>query len=163
MVLYTNPDQYYWYRYYGPLYFWPILLVAVVYGLKFQSLSGLPHLCWLPSIKVATIFIPLIALSILEKCLFDHFDVLAMVLIYILCNECISQSERWMLCKQRCSSWFVSHSVCSMVPHLDIDEYLLLSHPSVEQRICSEQTSKAIPPEGKRLRGGSRKQFKYIV
>ena len=34
MVLYTNPDQYYWYQYSGPLYFWPILLVAVVYGLR---------------------------------------------------------------------------------------------------------------------------------
>ena len=31
MVLYTNPDQYYWYQYSGPLYFWPILLVAVLW------------------------------------------------------------------------------------------------------------------------------------
>ena len=31
--LYTNPDQYYWYQYSGPLYFSPIVLVAVLYGL----------------------------------------------------------------------------------------------------------------------------------
>ena len=29
MVLSINPDQYYWYSYSRPLYFWPILLVAV--------------------------------------------------------------------------------------------------------------------------------------
>ena len=29
-----NPDQYYWYRYSGPLYFWPIILVVVLYGLS---------------------------------------------------------------------------------------------------------------------------------
>ena len=37
MVLYTNPDQYYWYRYTGPLHFLPILLVAVLYELIGKS------------------------------------------------------------------------------------------------------------------------------
>ena len=34
MVLYINPDQYYWYRYSGPLLVLPILLVAVSNGLS---------------------------------------------------------------------------------------------------------------------------------
>ena len=33
MLLYSNPNQYHWYRYSGPLYFRPILLIVVLYGL----------------------------------------------------------------------------------------------------------------------------------
>ena len=36
-VFYTNPNQYYWYWYSGPLHFLPILLVAVLYGLIGKS------------------------------------------------------------------------------------------------------------------------------
>ena len=31
-VFYTNPDQYYWYRYSGPLYIWPVTMIALLYG-----------------------------------------------------------------------------------------------------------------------------------
>ena len=37
MVLYINPYQYYWYRYSGPSYFWPILLVPFSNGLNWLA------------------------------------------------------------------------------------------------------------------------------
>ena len=40
MLVYTNPKQYYWDRYSRPSCSWPILLVAVLYGLNAVVNSG---------------------------------------------------------------------------------------------------------------------------
>ena len=40
MLLYAKPNQYYWYRYSGPFYFWPILLVAALHELSAQAALG---------------------------------------------------------------------------------------------------------------------------
>ena len=52
MVLYINLDQYYWYRCSGPLYFRPILLVAVSNGLSYNAPKPYHDLlCWCWGIK----------------------------------------------------------------------------------------------------------------
>ena len=118
MVSYTNPYQYYWYQYSGALYFWPILLVAVLYGLNYRTY--------------------LFGLVVILKLIF---------LLLCDCNLCIHgyvphKQEFFYVCEEA----FISVAVCALltIDKLPSGRYRAVKHRINLRKKCSRAKAVAI-------------------